>query len=65
MIHSFLGTGLRCPNCERELNSDIDDAHGTEILSCRCGHEESVVQVKDTVEDWKRWCAEVRSRRSA
>jgi hypothetical protein len=48
-----------------ELVSDIDDGTGVEVLSCRCGHEEVVVQVKDTVEDWKRWCAEVRSRRSA
>jgi hypothetical protein len=64
VIHSFLGTGLRCPNCERELNSDIEVARGAivrEVLSCSCGHEEHVVQaLRWTVEDVRRRIAIVR-----
>lgn len=67
MIHSFLGTGLRCPKCEAELQSDIEATDGTtilrEVLFCRCGHEESVVQGPAwTVEDVRRRIRIVRSR---
>jgi hypothetical protein len=59
MIHSFLGTGLHCPRCGHELNSDIEVTDGSTILRetlfCRCGHEEHVVQApRWTVEDVRR-----------
>lgn len=59
MIHSFLGTGLRCPRCQSELVSDIEATDGStilrEVLSCPCGHQETVVE-----QPWDR--AEVRRR---
>lgn len=63
----FLGTGLYCPNCQAELNSDVETTDGTTILRetlfCRCGHEEPVVQAPAwTVEDVRRRIAIVRSR---
>lgn len=59
MIHSFLGTGLRCPRCESELVSDVEAADDAgilrETLSCRCGYVEPVVQAPQwTREDIKR-----------
>jgi hypothetical protein len=59
VIHSFLGTGLHCPRCDAELNSDIEATDGSTILRetlfCRCGHEEHVVQgPRWTVEDVRR-----------
>ena len=65
MIHSFLGTGLRCPRCDLELVSDIEAARGTilrEVLSCSCGYEESVVQQQWTREDVRRRIAIVKGR---
>jgi hypothetical protein len=66
MIHSFLGTGLRCPRCDCELVSDIEAADGgilRETLSCRCGYEEPVVQAPQwTREDIQRRLAIVKGR---
>jgi hypothetical protein len=67
MIHSFLGTGLHCPHCGHELNSDIEAVDGSTILRetlfCRCGHEEHVVQApRWTVEDVRRRIAIVKGR---
>lgn len=55
----FLGTGLHCPRCQAELNSDVEATDGTtilrEILWCSCGHSEPVVQGPAwTVEDVRR-----------
>jgi hypothetical protein len=67
VIHSFLGTGLRCPNDGAELNSDIEATDGSTILSevlwCPCGHREPVVQGPAwTVEDVRRRIAIVKGR---